>query len=148
MEHFEFDLKNISDEILVNVDSEYEIRLIASGDEVIKRSILFRHVLKDIKSRIRIKIVCFDNARADIEAKVLIENGAKGTDTYLKIDGLMIGENSFIRAIPSLEIKENEVKGGHGATIGRIDEDTLFYMGSRGMKEAEVEEEVVRAFIK
>lgn len=133
----------------IEVTEDVEIISIYSGgkDTELKSKLVFIHRKPNTKSRINFKAVVFDNAKVDIECILKIEKGAVGTDSYLKIDCLVIGENAYARAIPSLEINESEVKGGHGATIGYIDPEQLYYLKSRGLKKSEAEEMIVEAFM-
>lgn len=106
------------------------------------------HKLPHLKSRISIKAVVFDEANFDLEAKLIIDKGAEDTDTYLKIDALMMSDRARARAVPSLEILTDNVKGGHGATIGQVDPEQIFYLMSRGLSQHTAEETIVEAFVK
>ena len=70
-----------------------------------------------------------------------------GTDTYLKIDCLVVSDKAFARAIPSLEINESEVKGGHGATIGYLDPAQIYYLKSHGISSEDSERLLIDAFL-
>lgn len=133
----------------IEITEDLEIVSIYSGEKntELKSKLVFVHKNPNIKSRINFKAVVLQNARVDIECILRIEKGAVGTDSYLKIDCLVIGDNAYARAIPSLEINESEVKGGHGATIGYIDPEQLYYLKSRGLKKSEAEEMIVKAFV-
>ncbi len=131
----------------IKEDTELLFKYVGIKDTQFKTKVTFLHKLPNIKSRINIRAVVFDNAKFDLEGILQIDKGATGTDTYLKIDCLVVGDNSFARAIPSLEIKESEVKGGHGATIGYIDESQLNYLYSKGLSKHISEQLVVDAFI-
>lgn len=61
---------------------------------------------------------------------------------------LIIGTKASARAIPSLEITEESVKGGHGATVGNIDEEHLYYLQSRGLSASMAQKMLVEGFIK
>src|SRR5690606_25132634 len=101
-------------------------------DKLISR-IEFVHSKPGITSRINIKAVLYDKSKFDFEGVLVIPKGASNTDSYLKIDCLVLSEHASARAIPSLEILEDEVKAGHGATIGYVDEDMMTYLTSRGL---------------
>ena len=57
----------------------------------------------------------------------------------------MLGENASNQTIPLILCSEEDVKGNHGATIGRLDENLLFYLESRGLSEAQVTEMIAAA---
>lgn len=128
-------------------DSNIVGKYIGRGDSELSTKIVILHKNSYITSRINIKAVVFDKAKFDFEGLLRIEKGAVGTDTYLKIDCLVMNENASARAIPSLEIMESEVKGGHGATIGYLDPQQIYYLKSHGLSPLETENLLVNAFL-
>ncbi|GIW58782.1 MAG: hypothetical protein KatS3mg086_067 [Candidatus Dojkabacteria bacterium] len=140
-----FDKENIEFEI--NEDSDIVSRLKLSGTDSIKANLKFIHNKPYTKSRINIKAVLFDEARLDIEGMLVINSNANQTDTYLKMDCLIMSKNAYARLVPGLEIKASEVKGGHGATIGYIDLELLNYLQSRGLNQKTCENLIVDAFL-
>jgi len=143
----EIDLYLANQVIEVTQDTELYVTYIGEKDTSLKGKLTILHKLPNIKSRVSIKAVVFDNAKFDLEGILQINKGATGTDTYLKIDCLVVGESAFARAIPSLEIKESEVKGGHGATIGYIDQAQLNYLYSKGLDKQTSENLIIEAFV-
>ena len=107
---------------------------------------------------------CFDakNCKGEIWAKGVSQGKSKmsfvgeieitlqggGTDSYLKEDVLMLDATSKIDAVPSLEIKTNDVKAGHGVSISRLTEDKLFYLTSRGISNDEAQKLVLAGFLR
>lgn len=78
---------------------------------------------------------------------IKIEENSKETDTYLASNSLVIGEKANSNPIPKLEINTNDItKAGHGASVGYIDEDKLFYMMSRGMNRKQAEKLIISGF--
>jgi len=134
----------------INIDSDIEINamFVGRGKDSLKMKIWIVHSKPGFKSRVNIKAVVFDEARFDFEGILKIDKGATETDTYLKIDCLVMSDKAFARAIPSLEIKESEVKGGHGATIGYLDPTQTYYLESRGVDKKKAENILVDAFIR
>lgn len=133
----------------IYVDTETELLglFVGAGEDAIKTKIKFVHRQPNVTSRIHIKAVLRDKAQFDCEAMLIIENGAANTDSYLKIDCLVASEFARARAVPGLEITQNEVKGGHGATVGRIDPKQLHYLASRGISNQNAKELIIEAFI-
>jgi Fe-S cluster assembly protein SufD len=64
---------------------------------------------------------------------IVIRPRAHGSDASLRDDALLLSKRAHIDSIPALEIAANDVKAFHGATVGSLDEDALFYAGSRGI---------------
>ena len=78
---------------------------------------------------------------------VLIRAEATGTDTYELNRNLLLTEGARADAVPNLEIETGEIAGaGHAATVGRFDEEQLFYLLSRGIPELAARRLVVRGF--
>jgi Fe-S cluster assembly protein SufD len=140
-------LKNEDQVVTIKQDAEISAVFIGRQNNSVKSKITFVHTKPNITSRINIKAVLFDNAKFDLEALLKIDKGAENTDAYLKIECLVIGENAFASAIPSLEIKEDSVKAGHGATIGYLDEQSIHYLKSRGLNSQVAEELLIKAFL-
>ncbi len=86
---------------------------------------------------------------AHASAKGLIEIGLKGngTDTYLTQNVLMLDSSSKVDAVPGLEIKTNDVKASHSATVSRVTEEDLFYFASRGIEAREARGMYVQGFL-
>ena len=64
---------------------------------------------------------------------IVIRAKAHGSDASLRDDALLLSKHAHIDSIPALEIAANDVKAFHGATVGSLDEDALFYAGTRGI---------------
>ena len=78
---------------------------------------------------------------------IKIEPTAKQTDTYLSSHSLVLGDRASSNPIPKLEIENNDIiRAGHGASVGHIDEDKLFYMMSRGLSREQAEELIISGF--
>jgi Fe-S cluster assembly protein SufD len=117
------------------------------GNENIDNKFRLIHNGKGIHSRIHFKVVLNQQDQFKIEPIIEVAKGSKGTDTYLKVEVLLLGDNCRAEVIPSLEIKENEVKAGHGATISKINKDHLYYLLSRGLSAKQAEIVLIKAFL-
>lgn len=133
-----------------NISEEGEMKLVYEGKKDSRWQDVIKFVVEkpNLQYDIKIKAVLWENAFFDIEAVLRIETGAKETNTYLKIDCLMMSDRAQARVIPSLEIMEDSVKSGHGATVSSIDEEQLYYLMSRGITKAEAENLIVEGFLK
>ncbi len=103
------------------------------------------HRGKNTKSLTTMRAVFFDNSSFNNDGMVRINKGAKNTDGYFQSKVLLF-DNAKGRSVPSLEIDENEVKAGHGSTIGRPDQNQLSYLRSRGLSEKDAEALIVSGF--
>lgn len=78
---------------------------------------------------------------------VLIRSNAQGTDTYETNRNLVLSDNARADSIPNLEIETGEIAGaGHAATVGRFDDDEIFYLMARGIPEADARRMIIRGF--
>lgn len=103
------------------------------------------HVGLHTKSLTTIRAVFLDHSSFNNEGMVRIHKGAKDTNGSFQSKVLLF-DDARGRSVPSLEIDENEVKAGHGSTIGRPEAEQLFYMQSRGMSETEAERLIISGF--
>jgi Fe-S cluster assembly protein SufD len=94
---------------------------------------LFRHVLDD-------------RARAVFTGQVVVARDVVGSDASQTADSLLLAEGASAVARPWLEIHNDEVVASHGATVGRLDDDALFYLSSRGIAEPEARRMLTTAF--
>ncbi len=92
------------------------------------------------------KGVLNDNAKNVYRGLVRIQPQAYNCKGYQKSDTLLLGENTETDPVPILEIHNNDVKCGHGATVGQIDKEKIFYMMSRGLSEQEAIETIIKGF--
>lgn len=90
--------------------------------------------------------VCKDNAKLEIAGTTHIANGASKTLTKQNARIMLIDGSSRGIAKPILKIDENDVKASHGATLGQINEEHLFYLKSRGLSEAEAKRLIVLGY--
>ena len=98
-------------------------------------------------SRQAVKNVLTDHARGVFQGRIEVERIAQKTDGYQMSQALLLSPDAEIDCKPELQIYADDVKCSHGATIGELDEDQLFYLRARGIPEAEARSMLVRAFL-
>ncbi len=109
--------------------------VIAKGKGNYKLRVLTDHLKGKTSGKVMIRGVVLDEASVEVEGEIKIRKGAQGVDDFLEMKILVVGEKAKAMVEPSLEIEANEVRASHAATVGRIDEDELFYLQSRGISE-------------
>jgi Fe-S cluster assembly protein SufD len=87
-----------------------------------------------------------DAARSVYYGFIRVAEGAQKTDAYQKNRNLLLSEKARSDAIPNLEILANDVKCSHGASVGQVGADELFYLMSRGINRTDAEQILVQAF--
>ncbi len=121
--------------------------LLGSGNSTITVKTNVVHESPNTKSRIIVKGALNDASRADFEGFVKIERGAKQSNTWLASHLLLLSDSAGGRAVPNLEIIENDVKAGHAATVGKVNEIELFYLMSRGLSKEASTKLLIQGFL-
>jgi Fe-S cluster assembly protein SufD len=85
-------------------------------------------------------------SRASFEGLIKIDPGAQQTHTYLQIHTMMLSPKARLDAIPSVLVSADDVSASHGGTVGELDEDSIFYMQSRGLDRASAVRVIVEGF--
>ena len=89
----------------------------------------------------------FDQSEVDYKGNITIKPKANLTNAYLAHHTLMLSKNAKTHTIPSLEIQADDVKAGHAATIGNVDEDLIFYLESRGLDKKSAQNLLIKSFM-
>ncbi|MBP3353331.1 MAG: Fe-S cluster assembly protein SufD [Bacteroidales bacterium] len=92
------------------------------------------------------KNIVSDNAVVSMTGKVLVEKGADKTVSQQSNKNISMSQTAHIYTEPQLEIYADDVKCGHGATVGQLDESALFYLRQRGIPEEEARMMLMLAF--
>lgn len=93
------------------------------------------------------KGVVRDQARGVFQGKIIVQQGADGTDARMGHHALILSERGEVDAKPELEIYADDVQCAHGNTVGALDERALFYMQQRGLSAEEARALLVQAFL-
>ncbi|HJP98267.1 MAG TPA: Fe-S cluster assembly protein SufD [Rhodanobacteraceae bacterium] len=108
--------------------------------------LLVTHRGRDTMSRSVWRGVAGDRARGVVHGRILVLPGADGADGGFYNKNLLLSPAAEIDTRPALEIHADEVKANHGATVGQLDENALFYLRSRGIPLETARRILVRAF--
>jgi len=99
------------------------------------------------QSRELFKSVLDGESHGVFQGKIIVRPQAQKTDAKMMMRALLLSENAEADSKPELEIFADDVQCGHGATVGDLDEDLLFYLRSRGIPAKEAEALLIQAFI-
>jgi Fe-S cluster assembly protein SufD len=91
------------------------------------------HAVSDCTSRQLFKGIADDNAHAVFNGHILVRQDAQHTEAYQNNNNIQLTDTAAIDIHPFLEIYADDVKCSHGATVGQLDTDALFYMKQRGI---------------
>jgi Fe-S cluster assembly protein SufD len=104
------------------------------------------HAKPHCGSREIYKGILADAARAVFNGKIIVRPDAQKTDARQTNKALLLSEDALINTKPQLEIFANDVKCTHGAAVGQMDDEAIFYLRSRGLSESEARHFLLRAF--
>jgi Fe-S cluster assembly protein SufD len=105
------------------------------------------HAAPDCASRQTYKTVLSGKSRGVFQGKILVRQPAQRTDGYQMNQALFLSPDAEIDSKPQLEIYADDVKCSHGATVGELDADQLFYLRARGIPESAARAMLVEAFL-
>lgn len=105
------------------------------------------HAAPHCTSRELYKGVLDQRSRAVFHGRIKVEQGAQKTDASQSNNNLLLSSNAEVDTKPQLEIYADDVKCAHGATIGQIDQNSLFYLRSRGIDEEDARALLTFAFL-
>lgn len=105
------------------------------------------HVGKNTKAKVEVRGVVANGSEVRVKGLVKIGKEARGTDSFLAMKLLLLDKSSFAVAEPELEIENNLVKASHSASVGKIDEEQMYFLSSRGISRKEAELLIVKGFL-
>jgi Fe-S cluster assembly protein SufD len=118
----------------------------ADGEQHLDYDTFQEHIAPNTTSDFAFKGALRDTATAVWRGMIRVEKDAQKTNAYQENRSLMLSPDAHAVPIPGLEILANDVRCTHGATVGRVDRDELFYAMARGLSQAEAERLIIRGF--
>jgi Fe-S cluster assembly protein SufD len=118
----------------------------ADGSQHLDYDTFQEHMAPSTESDFAFKGALRESARAVWRGMIRVEEEAQKTNAYQENRNLLLSESAHADSIPGLEIMANDVRCTHGATIGRINREELFYLMTRGLTRGEAERLIVRGF--
>jgi Fe-S cluster assembly protein SufD len=116
------------------------------GDQHLDYDTFQKHIAPNTTSDFAFKGALRDRSTAVWRGMIRVEPDAQKTNAYQENRNLMLSPTTHAVPIPGLEILANDVRCTHGATVGRVDREQLFYLMSRGLSRGEAERLIVRGF--
>jgi len=118
----------------------------ADGDQHLDYDTFQEHIAPNTESDFAFKGALRERASAVWRGMIRVEEGAQKTNAYQENRNLLLSDTAHADSIPGLEIMANDVRCTHGATLGRVDREALFYLMARGLSRTEAERLIVRGF--
>ena len=105
------------------------------------------HLVENTKSYQLVKSVLEKKSKAVYQGKIFVSSEAQKTDGYQLSNAILLSENSEFNAKPELEIYADDVKCSHGSSSGSLDENSIFYLMSRGLNYKEAKKLLINGFL-
>ena len=144
--------KFIKNEVNCNLNDQFSsafingiINLTDDQHHEIKTNI--NHLAENTKSYQLIKSVLNNNSKGIYQGKIFVDKKAQKTDGYQLSKALLLNKNTEFDGKPELEIYADDVKCSHGSTSGNLDEDSIFYLMSRGLSHQQSKELLINGFL-
>jgi Fe-S cluster assembly protein SufD len=118
----------------------------ADGSQHLDYDTFQEHIAPNTTSDFAFKGALRDTATTVWRGMIRVERDAQKTNAYQENRNLLLSKDAHADSIPGLEILANDVRCTHGATLGQVDREQLFYLMARGLSRAEAERLIVRGF--
>ena len=130
-----------------NVSAGLRGASLLKGRQHADTTLIMDHAVPHGTSRELFKHVLDGEATGVYQGKVVVRQHAQKTDGGMKSNALLLSDNATMNNKPELEIFADDVVCGHGATVGSLDDDLLFYLMARGLPKPEAERLLIQAFV-
>lgn len=126
---------------------DLDAAMIAGGEQTVELVTTLRHFEAGATSRQTVRGIAGGKATLSYLGKVAVARDAQKTDASQSVKSMLLDRTATVNAKPELEIYADDVKCAHGATVGELDAQALFYLASRGLPPAEAKALLLRAFV-
>ena len=146
---------------LDDVDARVKVRLVGlgakativgivlvKGEGMVRLHTLQSHEAPDTTSNLLVKTALGGKASCVIDGGIRVEKSAQKTDAYQRNENLLLSQSAHAESKPSLEILANDVRCTHGATVGPVSENELWYLATRGISGANARSLIVSGFFR
>lgn len=142
-------LGRVSIDVTLHDGAHFELgaAMLGSGEQTLEIVTTARHIEPNATSNQVVRSVLGGRATGNYLGKVAVARDAQKTDATQSVKTMLLARTATTNAKPELEIFADDVKCAHGAAIGELDANALFYLQSRGIAPAEAKAMLLRAFI-
>lgn len=131
-----------------NISSNIYGLFISRDSQHIDTQSFIDHAMPHCESNELFKGILLDRGRGVFNGKIIVRQDAQKINAYQQNAALVLSKDAVMDSKPQLEIYADDVRCSHGATIGQLDQDALFYLKTRGLKDADAKALLKRAFLK
>ncbi|MGO9480390.1 MAG: Fe-S cluster assembly protein SufD, partial [Candidatus Kryptoniota bacterium] len=119
---------------------------LTSGNQLSDTHSLIDHAAPHCTSQEHYKGILDDKSRGVFNGKIMVRKGAQQTNSYQENRNIILSNDAKVDTKPQLEIFADDVKCSHGATVGQLNKESIFYLRSRGIGEEEAKMILIYAF--
>lgn len=130
-----------------DADFSFDAAMIGGGQSTLEIVTTVRHAEPNAKSRQTVRSVLGGKAMGSYLGKVAVARDAQHTDATQSVKAMLLDRGATANAKPELEIYADDVKCAHGATVGELDANQLFYAAARGLPPATAKALLLEGFI-
>jgi len=127
--------------------SQFYALALANAKQQSDLHLCIRHNQPDCQSHTLTRGLVADHARSAFTGKIVVQEGASRSQATLENKNLLLSSEAEVDTRPQLEIYNDDVQCSHGATVGHLDLEALFYLKSRGIPEQEAKKLLIKAFM-
>lgn len=120
--------------------------VVGKGENTFVLQTFQKHAAEETMSNLLVKSVLADEAKFFYDGGIKVERNAQKTDAYQRNENLLLSKNTAAQSSPALEILANDVRCTHGATLGRVPQEQLWYLATRGIPKKEAQQLIVSGF--
>lgn len=129
-----------------NIETHYYGLYMANGKQHVDNHTFIDHAKPNCMSNELYKGILDDNSRGVFNGKIIVRQDAQKTNAYQQNKTILLSKSATVNTKPQLEIFADDVKCSHGATVGKLDETSEFYIRSRGVPQELAKSMLIRAF--
>ncbi len=150
--NFSHNVSSCRDEIIADLNGEHAFVSLNNIQHLSQKCFHeikweINHNEENTKSSQFVKSALHDDSVAAFQGKIFVESKAQKTDGYQLSRALLLSDESKFLSKPELEIYADDVKCSHGSSSGSIDEDSIFYLRSRGINEKDAKKMMIEGFL-
>lgn len=131
----------------VNANADINGAYLLEGQEKLENRVFIDHAYPECNSNQLFKGILNDESKGAFTGKILVRKDSQKTNAFQSTKNILLHENAKMAMNPFLEIYADDVKCSHGASVGEIDEDALFYLQARGISKQDAKTILLRSFV-
>lgn len=121
--------------------------LLLANQSDVKINVEQNHLVANATSDVKIKTVLQDQTKFDYRGTIFIDESSSQTIANQENKNIVMSESVFVTSVPNIEVLNEDVQCGHGSAIGKLDQEQVLYLMSRGLTVEKAEELLLQSFL-